>query len=72
MILSVLLIARIASRWLPLRRHCAQATLSDARRRLRPALALQTRGSNLATTLTPTLTITSGVPAGPHSTHHAV
>jgi hypothetical protein len=68
MILSVLLIARIASRWLRLQRRCAQARASAALRRLHRAPALQTSDSNLATTLS----VTSGVPACARSTRLAV
>jgi len=72
MIHSVLLIDRIASRWLRLRRHCAQVGASAALKRLRPALALQTSDSNLATTLAPTDSVTPGVPGGARSNQLAV
>jgi hypothetical protein len=68
MILSVLLIARIASHWLRLRRRCAQARASTALRRLHRASARQTSDSNLATTLS----VTPGVPACARSTRLAV
>ena len=72
MIHSVLLIDRIASRWLRLRRHCAQVGASAALKRLRPALALQTSDSNLAMPFAPTLSVTPGVPDCPRSTRLVV
>jgi hypothetical protein len=72
MILSVLLIARIANHWLRLRSRCAQAGASAALRRLPRAPALQTSHGHLAPTLAPTLSVTLGVPACARSTRFAV
>ncbi len=53
MILTILLIARIASRWLRLRRRCARAAGSTALQKRRRPLALQTNDCNLAPALAP-------------------
>jgi hypothetical protein len=72
MILSVLLIARIASQRLRLRRRCAQAAVSAALQKLRRPLALQTNDCNLAPALAPALSVNLDGPVCARSTHLAV
>ena len=67
MIQSVLLIARIASRPIRLRRRCAQARESTAIRRPARVPALLAHDADLATALAPTLSVTRGVPASDRS-----
>lgn len=63
MIQSVLLLARIASCPIQMRRRCAPARESTALPRHPQALALLNPNANLATALAPTVSVTPWVPA---------
>ena len=66
MILSVLLIARIASHSIHLGRRCAPAGQSAAVRWSAQALALLTQDADLATALAPTASVIPRVPTNAH------